>query len=144
MTRQLQNTEKMCIMTLSDLCREQSLASDRPYSCRVQLPPSPINLRLYNHSIQHGYQRFDEANEMKLISARPLAIKCAWHDRDYTNDDATELLSREALIPVCPEQSGGLSSPRAPRKPRAVLVKPCLIAEPESSTRMGMTLQTGF
>jgi uncharacterized protein YbbK (DUF523 family) len=50
---------------------------------------------------------------MKLISACLLGIKCEWDGKDrYKNDGAIELLKGEFLIPVCPEQLGGLPTPR--------------------------------
>ena len=51
---------------------------------------------------------------MKLISACLLGIKCAWDGKDrYRNDKAIKLLRSETLIPICPEQLGGLKTPRA-------------------------------
>ncbi len=50
---------------------------------------------------------------MKLISACLLGIKCAWDGKDnYKSNKAIELLRSETLIPVCPEQLGGLKTPR--------------------------------
>ena len=50
---------------------------------------------------------------MKLISACLLGIKCAWDGKDnYKSDKAIELLNSETLIPVCPEQLGGLRTRR--------------------------------
>ncbi len=49
---------------------------------------------------------------MKLISACLLGIKCRWDGTDNKNDKALELLKKEVLIPVCPEQLGGLPTPR--------------------------------
>jgi len=54
---------------------------------------------------------------VKLISACLLGIKCAWDGQDiYKSDKAIELLKSETLIPVCPEQLGGLKTPRAPQE----------------------------
>ena len=54
---------------------------------------------------------------MKLISACLLGIRCSWSGNDkYSNDRAIELLKAETLIPVCPEQLGGLATPRAPQE----------------------------
>lgn len=50
---------------------------------------------------------------MKLISACLLGIKCTWDNRHNINDKAIETLKSEILIPVCPEQLGGLKTPRA-------------------------------
>lgn len=50
---------------------------------------------------------------IKLISACLLGIKCRWDGKDNQNDRALDLIKKEILIPVCPEQLGGLSTPRA-------------------------------
>ena len=50
---------------------------------------------------------------MKLISACLLGVRCAWDGKDkYKNDRAIEFSKGEVLIPVCPEQLGGLKTPR--------------------------------
>lgn len=51
---------------------------------------------------------------MKLCSACLLGIKCAWDGKDRKNEKVIELSKREILIPVCPEQLGGLPTPRIP------------------------------
>ncbi len=54
---------------------------------------------------------------MKLISACLLGIKCTWDGTSkYTNENAVELLRDEILIPICPEQLGGLKTPRLPQE----------------------------
>lgn len=54
---------------------------------------------------------------MKLISACLLGIKCAWSgDERYQDGRALELARRESLVPVCPEQLGGLATPRPPQE----------------------------
>lgn len=54
---------------------------------------------------------------MRLISACLLGIKCAWDGQNiYASDKAIKLLNSETLIPVCPEQLGGLKTPRAPQE----------------------------
>ena len=54
---------------------------------------------------------------MKLVSACLLGIKCTWSGTDkYRNEKAIELLKDETLIPVCPEQLGGLKTPRPPQE----------------------------
>jgi uncharacterized protein YbbK (DUF523 family) len=54
---------------------------------------------------------------MKLISACLLGLRCAWNgDDQYKNSRAIALARRETLIPVCPEQLGGLPTPRAPQE----------------------------
>jgi len=50
---------------------------------------------------------------MKLVSACLLGIKCSWNGTDeYKNDKIIELLKNEVLVPMCPEQLGGLETPR--------------------------------
>jgi len=54
---------------------------------------------------------------MKLISACLLGIKCSWDGTDKNSDEnAIKLLANEVLIPVCPEQLGGLKTPRPPQE----------------------------
>jgi len=50
---------------------------------------------------------------MKIISACLLGVRCVWSGDDkYKNERAIKLSKVEPLIPVCPEQWGGLSTPR--------------------------------
>ena len=52
---------------------------------------------------------------MKLCSACLLGIKCAWDGKDrHRNKKVIELSKKEVLIPICPEQLGGLPTPRIP------------------------------
>ncbi len=51
---------------------------------------------------------------MKLCSACLLGINCVWDGRNKVNPKVVELLKKEQLIPVCPEQLGSLSTPRIP------------------------------
>jgi len=54
---------------------------------------------------------------MKLISACLLGVKCAWNgDSRYKNNRAVQLSKLEPLIPICPEQLGGLPTPRVPQE----------------------------
>ena len=53
---------------------------------------------------------------MRLISACLLGMRCNWSGNDNKNDRAIELSKVETLIPVCPEQLGGLATPRAPQE----------------------------
>lgn len=49
---------------------------------------------------------------MKLCSACLLGIKCRYDGKSQSNKKVLELAKKELLIPVCPEQLGGLSTPR--------------------------------
>jgi uncharacterized protein YbbK (DUF523 family) len=51
---------------------------------------------------------------MKLCSACLLGIDCRYDNKIKPNQKILDLATREVLIPVCPEQLGGLSTPRKP------------------------------
>jgi len=50
----------------------------------------------------------------KLCSACLLGINCRYDGKSKPNKKVIQLARREVLIPVCPEQLGGLSTPREP------------------------------
>jgi len=49
---------------------------------------------------------------MKIVSACLLGAKCRYDGESKPNQKIIELLEKEVLIPVCPEQLGGLPTPR--------------------------------
>lgn len=51
---------------------------------------------------------------MKLVSACLLGINCKWNGKSKPNKKIIELSKKEILVPVCPEQLGGLPTPRKP------------------------------
>ena len=51
---------------------------------------------------------------MKLCSACLLGIKCRYDGKSKPYGKVLDLAKKEILIPVCPEQLGGLSTPRIP------------------------------
>ncbi len=51
---------------------------------------------------------------MRLCSACLLGVKCRWDGDSRPNKKVINLLKKEILIPVCPEQLGGLTTPREP------------------------------
>jgi uncharacterized protein YbbK (DUF523 family) len=51
---------------------------------------------------------------MKLVSGCLLGMKCRWDGKIKPNKKIIELSKRETLIPICPEQLGGLPTPRKP------------------------------
>lgn len=55
---------------------------------------------------------------MKLCSACLLGIKCRYDGKSALNKKIVKLLEREILIPICPEQLGGLPTPREPAEKR--------------------------
>jgi len=55
---------------------------------------------------------------MKLCSACLIGVRCRYDGKDKLNRKVVELVKKEVLIPVCPEQLGGLSTPREPSEQR--------------------------
>ncbi|PIU72957.1 DUF523 domain-containing protein [Candidatus Shapirobacteria bacterium CG06_land_8_20_14_3_00_40_12] len=51
---------------------------------------------------------------MKLCSACFLGVRCLYNCASRPNQKIINLSKTEALIPVCPEQLGGLATPREP------------------------------
>lgn len=51
---------------------------------------------------------------MKIVSACLAGINCAYDGQNRINQKVVELVSRGEAIPVCPEQLGGLPTPRVP------------------------------
>ncbi|MFA6047917.1 MAG: DUF523 domain-containing protein [Parcubacteria group bacterium] len=49
---------------------------------------------------------------MKLCSACLLGVNCRYDGKNKANEKVLELSKKEKLIPVCPEQLGGLPTPR--------------------------------
>lgn len=49
---------------------------------------------------------------MKLCSACLLGIECRYDGKSKPNQKVIELAKSEKLVPVCPEQLGGLPTPR--------------------------------
>jgi uncharacterized protein YbbK (DUF523 family) len=62
---------------------------------------------------------------MKLCSACLLGIKCRYDGKSKLNKKVIKLSKKEILIPVCPEQLGGLPTPREPaeQKGKKVITK---------------------
>ncbi len=60
---------------------------------------------------------------MRLVSACLLGVKCAWNGESKENKEILNLLGAgEVLIPVCPEQLGGLQTPRVPSERKGNIV----------------------
>jgi len=62
---------------------------------------------------------------MKLCSACLLGIKCRYNGKGKANKKVIELAKQKVLLPVCPEQLGGLATPREPaeRRGKRVIAK---------------------
>lgn len=57
-----------------------------------------------------------------LISACLLGVNCRYDATSKTIPELEELMSKHTLIPVCPEQLGGLTTPRSPAEIKEDLV----------------------
>jgi len=57
-------------------------------------------------------------NKIILCSACLLGIKCRYDGKSKPNKKVIKLARKGVLIPVCPEQLGGLSTPREPAEQR--------------------------
>lgn len=55
---------------------------------------------------------------MKLCSACLLGVKCRFDGGDKTDEKVINLSKNDIFIPVCPEQLGGLTTPRRPAEIR--------------------------
>lgn len=60
-----------------------------------------------------------------LVSACLLGCPCRYDGKSKPNERVLALMERHTLIPICPEQMGGLSTPRSPaeRKGGGVLTE---------------------
>jgi uncharacterized protein YbbK (DUF523 family) len=56
---------------------------------------------------------------MKLCSACLLGLKCRYDGKSKPHEKVINLATKETLIPVCPEQLGGLSTPRKPAEQKS-------------------------
>ncbi len=55
---------------------------------------------------------------MKLCSACLVGIKCAYDGKDRFDENAKDMFDKGLVVPVCPEQFGGLPTPREKREVR--------------------------
>lgn len=62
---------------------------------------------------------------VKLCSACLLGVKCRYDNKSKPNEKVIKLSKKEVLIPVCPEQLGGLPTPRenSERQGKRVITK---------------------
>ena len=51
---------------------------------------------------------------MKIVSACLVGINCRFNGKNKANEKLVELFKKGILIPLCPEQLGGLPTPRPP------------------------------
>lgn len=56
----------------------------------------------------------DNKKEPILVSACLLGVNCRYDGKNGKNDDILTLMNQYHLIPICPEQLGGMKTPRPP------------------------------
>lgn len=71
---------------------------------------------------------------MKIVSACLAGVKCRWDGEARPCQKVVELVKQGKAIPVCPEQLGGLTTPRAPAEQK----------EDEVFTKTGENVTTEF
>ena len=64
---------------------------------------------------------------MYLISACLVGINCKYNGGNNYNEKALNLVKSGKAIPICPEQLGGLSTPRIPSEIKNIDGKTCVI-----------------
>ena len=53
-----------------------------------------------------------------LVSACLLGMYCRYDGQEKINEDVVKLMEHHTLIPICPEQAGGMMTPRLPSERR--------------------------
>jgi len=86
----------------------------------------PVVLFIESHSIlttemaevktRHPPARYNSI--MLLVSACLAGIPCRWNGEAKSSPEIVDLVKKGKAIPVCPEQLGGLSTPREPAELR--------------------------
>lgn len=81
---------------------------------------------------------------MQLVSACLLGIECKYNSKTNTNRKVLNLYKNKELVPVCPEQLGGLPTPREAAEIQSgsgekVLFGPCKV-----KTEKGKDVTTSF
>jgi uncharacterized protein YbbK (DUF523 family) len=56
----------------------------------------------------------DKASGIRLVSACLAGFCCRYDERDNENQDIVALVKEGKAVPICPEQLGGLPTPRCP------------------------------
>ena len=69
-----------------------------------------------------------------LISACLLGVNCRYNGTGGLKEELPELMAEHCLIPICPEQLGGLPTPRPPAECRDGRLRPA--ARSDATTAM--------
>lgn len=59
-----------------------------------------------------------KSKEIILVSACLLGLNCCYNGKNKFNRKITQLLEKFVFLPICPEQLGGLPTPRFPAEKR--------------------------
>ncbi|NHK32875.1 MAG: DUF523 domain-containing protein [Asgard group archaeon] len=60
-------------------------------------------------------KHFPEKNIVILVSACLLGIDCTYNNQNHKDEHVIQLMKFRKLLPICPEQIGGLPTPREPQ-----------------------------
>lgn len=60
-------------------------------------------------------KHFPEMNKIILVSACLLGINCTFDNQNNNDENVIQLMKFRKLLPICPEQLGGLPTPREPQ-----------------------------
>lgn len=82
------------------------------------MPKNTGNLKQFNNNGIYSILS-DKIKTTLIISACLLGVKCRYDGADNAIPDIKELGKQFTLIPVCPEQLGGLPTPRHPAELQA-------------------------
>jgi len=63
---------------------------------------------------EHSLLNLAQRQEVKLVSACLIGVNCRYNGENKLSDEVMKLLEDGELIPICPEQLGGLPTPREP------------------------------
>lgn len=64
---------------------------------------------------------------MILVSACLAGINCKYNGKNNYNEKVAEMVKKGEAIPICPEQLGGLPTPRNPSEIKQINGKTCVI-----------------
>jgi uncharacterized protein YbbK (DUF523 family) len=75
---------------------------------------------LFDYNLKKGKHAVSMQGGNMLVSACLLGLNCKYSGGNNRDERVIELLGKENLVPVCPEQLGGLETPRVPCEIRII------------------------
>lgn len=79
-----------------------------------------------------------------LVSACLVGVNCRYDGRNCLTAEALQIVGSEGIVPVCPEQLGGLSTPRPPAEITAGSGEDVLAGRSNVLTRDGIDVTLQF